>query len=108
MWLRGTDGLPARRRLRALRRRLGRAHAFEGQPVAAGFSAQYLMPEPPSRFMPLTDPPTVPTRDMPLDGDELVIGAHRGSEAKAYPASYLRTHHIVNDRLAEQPFVVCF
>jgi hypothetical protein len=43
-----------------------------------------------------------------LTADELVLGVTAGAEAAAYPVPIIAYHHIVNDRLAGEPFVVTF
>jgi Protein of unknown function (DUF3179) len=103
---------------RALRRGLakmgvgGRVGALErvdlgNQPAVEGLSRQHLLRRR-APFPVLDHPPTVAASSLALPPEELVLGAHREGEAKVYPTSTLRAHHIVNDRLAGEPFVVTF
>ncbi|MGH8875282.1 MAG: DUF3179 domain-containing (seleno)protein [Acidimicrobiia bacterium] len=43
-----------------------------------------------------------------LADEELVLGAHRDGQAKAYPVSLLHLSHIVNDTLGGSPFLAAF
>lgn len=56
----------------------------------------------------LWHPPMVPAATVVLPPQDLVLGAEREGEARMYPTATLRRHHIVNDRLAGEPFVVTF
>ena len=40
--------------------------------------------------------------------EDLVLGLGQGAEAAAYPLPIIGYHHIVNDRLAGEPFVVTY
>lgn len=40
--------------------------------------------------------------------EDLVLGVKQGGEAAAYPLPIIGYHHIVNDRLAGEPFVVTY
>jgi hypothetical protein len=87
--------------------RLGRGRVnVAGLPSVEGFSRKHLYRS--ATFPVLTQPPTVRARTLQLPSDELILGVERGGEARMYPTSTLRTHHIVNDRLANRPFVVTF
>jgi hypothetical protein len=43
-----------------------------------------------------------------LEPDHLVLGVSIGGEAKAYPVGMMAYHHIVNDRLAGEPYVATY
>ncbi|MFQ5380274.1 MAG: DUF3179 domain-containing (seleno)protein [Dehalococcoidia bacterium] len=60
-------------------------------------------------FPPLTDPAAVPAADATwLDGDSLVLGAVQNGEARAYQLSMMTFHHVVNDSLGGDPYLVTF
>ena len=40
--------------------------------------------------------------------EDLVLGVTAGAESAAYPVPIVAFHHIVNDRLADEPFVVTY
>jgi hypothetical protein len=40
--------------------------------------------------------------------EDLVLGVKHGDEAAAYPFPIIGYHHIVNDRLAGEPYVVTY
>ena len=50
----------------------------------------------------------VPANTLRRPPDEFVLGVFGEGEARMYPTSTLRMHHVVNDRLAGEPFVVTF
>lgn len=43
-----------------------------------------------------------------LEPEHLVLGVSIGGEAKAYPVGMMAYHHIVNDRLAGEPYVATY
>jgi hypothetical protein len=43
-----------------------------------------------------------------LQPEHLVLGVAVGAESKAYPVGMLAYHHIVNDRLAGEPYVATY
>ena len=43
-----------------------------------------------------------------LTPEGLVLGVTSGTESAAYPIPIVAYHHIVNDRLADEPFVVTY
>jgi hypothetical protein len=43
-----------------------------------------------------------------LEPEHLVLGVSIGGEAKAYPVGMMTYHHIVNDRLAGEPYVATY
>ncbi len=61
------------------------------------------------RFPPLDDP-TIVTADQAswMTDDTLVLGAIQNGEARAYPIAMMRYHHISNDVLGGEPYLVTF
>ncbi len=60
-------------------------------------------------FPALTDPAVVPAEDARwLDDDTLVLGATQNGEARAYPIFMLTFHHVANDTLGGEPYLVTF
>lgn len=43
-----------------------------------------------------------------LDADDLVLGVHRDGQALIYPVDIVGYHHILNERLTGEPFVVTY
>ncbi len=43
-----------------------------------------------------------------VSAEVLVLGVTSGAESAAYPVPIIAFHHIVNDRLADEPFVVTY
>ena len=43
-----------------------------------------------------------------VSAEDLVLGVTSGAESAAYPVPIIAFHHIVNDRLADEPFVVTY
>jgi len=43
-----------------------------------------------------------------VTAEVLVLGVTSGAESAAYPVPIIAYHHIVNDRLADEPFVVTY
>ncbi len=43
-----------------------------------------------------------------VTAEDLVLGVTAGAESAAYPVPIISYHHIVNDRLADEPFVVTY
>ena len=61
------------------------------------------------RFPPLDDPVVVPAAAASwMRPDDLVLGALRGGEARAYPLFMMTFHHVANDTLAGEPYLVTF
>ncbi len=94
-----------------LARRLRRQPAARSRPRAAvptveGFAAENLLIA--AQIPVLTNPPTVPAATLDLPASELVLGVSARGESRMYPTSTMRRHHIANDRLADEPLVVCF
>ena len=60
-------------------------------------------------FEPLTEVGHVAAADARhIEPDDLVLGVAIGGQAVAYPVDIVGYHHIVNDRLAGEPFVVTY
>lgn len=60
-------------------------------------------------FPPLDDPAIVGANEATwLDNDALVLGAVQNGEARAYPIYMMRFHHVSNDELGGEPFLVTF
>ncbi|REJ76463.1 MAG: DUF3179 domain-containing protein [Acidobacteria bacterium] len=60
-------------------------------------------------FAPLPDPGFVAAHQADfLSPHDLVLGVSLGDESKAYPVGIVAYHHIVNDRLSDEPFVVTY
>lgn len=61
------------------------------------------------RFPPLNNPPVVSVAEATwMRDDDLVLGAVRNGEARAYPLSMMTFHHVANDVLAGEPYLVTF
>ena len=62
-----------------------------------------------SRFPPLNDPRVVlPAAATWLRDDTLVLGAVQNGDARAYPVFMMTFHHIANDVLGGEPYLVSF
>lgn len=60
-------------------------------------------------FPPLTNVGTVLASDATwLQPDTLVLGAVQGGEARAYPLFIMQFHHVANDVLGGEPYLVTF
>lgn len=60
-------------------------------------------------FPPLDDPAVVGAGEATwLEDDTLVLGAVQNGEARAYPVYMMRFHHVSNDELGGEPFLVTF
>ena len=60
-------------------------------------------------FPPLDYPAVVPAGDASwMEGDDLVLGAVQNGEARAYPIFMLTFHHVANDELGGEPYLVTF
>jgi len=60
-------------------------------------------------FPPLNDPVHVlPHEATWLSPDSLVLGAVQNGEARAYPISMMTFHHVSNDILGGEPYLVTF
>ncbi len=62
-----------------------------------------------NRFEPLNDPRVVLPEDATwLSDDTLVLGAVQNDDARAYPIFMMAYHHVANDVLGGQPYLVTF
>jgi len=59
-------------------------------------------------FPPLVDPAVLPVASATFDDDMLVLGAVQNGEARAYPIFMMTFHHIANDVLGGEPYLVTF
>lgn len=61
------------------------------------------------RFARITEVVRVPRdRATSIKPSDMVLGVTAGGEAAAYPLPVIAFHHIVNDRLDDEPFVVTY
>ncbi|TDI12490.1 MAG: DUF3179 domain-containing protein [Acidobacteria bacterium] len=61
------------------------------------------------RFARITEVVRVPRdRATSIKPSDMVLGVTAGGEAAAYPLPVIAFHHIVNDRLGDEPFVVTY
>jgi hypothetical protein len=73
------------------------------------FDPEGLSIGPGSRFAVLNDPAVIPgTQASWLTPDELVLGVVVGDEARAYPISQMAYHHIANDQIDGEPYLVTY
>ena len=88
--------------------------AVEQQPTPAAqleieFDPDGLSIGPGSRFAVLNDPAVIAgTQASWLTSDELVLGVVVGDEARAYPISQMAYHHIANDQIDGEPYLVTY
>jgi len=60
-------------------------------------------------FIPLDNPvPVTAATATWLRPDDFVLGVERGGEARAYPISQIAYHHLVNDTIAGEPYLVTY
>ena len=59
-------------------------------------------------FPPLVDPAVLPVASATFDDDTLVLGAVQNGEARAYPIFMMTFHHVANDVLGGEPYLVTF
>ena len=60
-------------------------------------------------FSPLPEVVRLPAGEAThVEPNDLVLGVSHGGESAAYPVPIIAYHHIVNDRLADEPFVVTY
>ena len=60
-------------------------------------------------FNPLSESHYVPLAEARyLDGDDLILGIRRDGQSLIYPVDIVAYHHILNERLAGEPFVVTY
>ena len=61
------------------------------------------------RFPPLDDPTIVSASEATwMSDDTLVLGAVQNEEARAYPIAMMTFHHVANDVLGGEPYLVTF
>ncbi len=59
-------------------------------------------------FVPLDNPEFIGAEAADLHPDELVLGYAIGGEARAYPVTMMRFHHIANDEIRGEPLLVTY
>jgi hypothetical protein len=68
-----------------------------------------LLNETAGRFPPLNAPIIVAASEATwLDSETLILGAVQNGEARAYPIAVMRFHHVSNDILGGEPYLVTF
>lgn len=80
---------------------------FAGETLAPGVDLSELYRLKERRFPMLTDPPTVPTSEVPFGEDHWVVGLAGDWGARAYPVAALAKRHLVNDT-THAPVLVTF
>ena len=60
------------------------------------------------RFVPLDNPVFIEPKTATLNPDDLVLGFSTGKEARAYPITMMRDHHIINDEIQGNPLLVTY
>ncbi len=85
-----------------------------GAPVPGGAtqSAEFdagRLNETAGRFPPLNDPTIVSAAEATwLDDGTLILGAVQNGQARAYPIAMMTFHHVANDVLGGEPYLVTF
>ena len=93
---------------------LARADGLTGAPVPAPVAASSAFDAGRAdaragSFPPLDDPQVAPAGEAPwMADDDLVLGAVRNGEARAYPLFMMTFHHVANDQLGGEPYLVTF
>ena len=93
---------------------LARADGLTGAPVPAPVAASsaFEAGRADARaggFPPLDDPQVAPAGEASwMTDDDLVLGAVRNGEARAYPLFMMTFHHVANDHLGGEPYLVTF
>ncbi len=60
-------------------------------------------------FISLDDPEMIAaTTATWLDGDDIVIGVAQNGEARAYPIKQAAYHHVINDTIGGEPYLVTY
>ena len=91
-----------------------RSDGLTGAPIPPPTSASTavdgdLVNEGAGAFPPLDYPAVVRAADAAwMAPDDLVLGALQNGEARAYPIFMMSFHHVANDRLGGQPYLVSF
>lgn len=82
---------------------------FSRIPAPVEFDPSGLSAGPGSGFIVLDDPSVVPGSQASwLDANELVLGITVGDAARAYPITQMAYHHIANDQIGGEPYLVTY
>jgi hypothetical protein len=85
---------------------------FEGVETSATdyqFDPAGLNEGPGSNFIVLDDPEVLLAEEATwLDPDEMVLGVELAGEARAYPLAQMAYHHVVNDVIGGNPYLVTY
>ena len=85
------------------------ADTAEPKPTWPQFDPAGLSEGPGSGFIVLDNPAVVPGSSADwLSPDELVLGVVVGDQARAYPISQMAYHHIANDQIDGEPYLVTY
>ena len=80
-----------------------------GPSVQTEFDPDGLSIGPGSGFVVLDNPAVIPGEQATwLAPDELILGVIVGDEARAYPISQMAYHHIANDQIGGEPYLVTY
>ncbi len=80
-----------------------------GSSVQTEFDPDGLSIGPGSGFVVLDNPAVIPGEQATwLAPDELILGVIVGDEARAYPISQMAYHHIANDQIGGEPYLVTY
>jgi len=80
-----------------------------GTPVLTEFDPDGLSIGPGSGFVVLDNPAVIPGEQATwLAPDELILGVIVANEARAYPISQMAYHHIANDQIGGEPYLVTY
>ena len=61
------------------------------------------------RYIQLTNPAFVPAAEATfLDSSDIVLGLSEGDEHRAYPVRQIAFHHIINDEVKGQPYLLTY
>ncbi|MCA9922767.1 MAG: DUF3179 domain-containing protein, partial [Anaerolineales bacterium] len=61
------------------------------------------------RFVSLDDPVMIPANQATwLQPDDIVIGVVQNDDARAYPIKQAAYHHIINDTIGGEPYLVTY
>jgi hypothetical protein len=80
------------------------------QPIATTtFNEDGFFPSARTQFISLDDPVMIPAAQATwLKPGELVIGVVQNGDARAYPISQAAYHHIINDTIGGEPYLVTY
>ncbi len=80
-----------------------------GPSVQTEFDPDGLSIGPGSGFVVLDNPAVIPGEQATwLAPDELILGVIVGDESRAYPISQMAYHHIANDQIGGEPYLVTY